>query len=205
MTIKEKDIPKELTERIDITRKDIYPGAMIARHIYRYQWAVEQINKRFTRAGIVADFGCGTGYGSQMLLAAAHRVLGFDGCREAILTARKLYGGGLMEFIQGANSIQWSEASLEFDGYDAVVSIESLEHVEEPVPLLRKFHKHLIDNGLLVLSTPDSEECGDNPHHLQTWDWPGLHARVTAAGFTDIKQHYTMKGFLFLTARRASL
>src|SRR6185295_10367935 len=92
------EIAPEDSERIDIEATDRYPQSAIERHMQRYEWATEKIYKRFTRAGRVIDFACGTGYGSAMLARICHEVYGRDKDEEAIRIATLRHSSTLVQF-----------------------------------------------------------------------------------------------------------
>ncbi len=78
--------------------------------------------------------------------------------------------------VVGAKAVQHDDpvAALDRMGvFDVVVLWQVLEHLAEPFPLLRAISEHLVDGGILALSTP-------NPEALQfklmgRW-WPHLDA-----------------------------
>lgn len=61
------------------------------------------------------------------------------------------------------NSIEWIEFDLNHtlplaDGiFDTIVSVEVIEHLENPRAVFREFHRVLKSGGLLVLTTPNQE------------------------------------------------
>ena len=116
-------------------------------HWHRYAFA------RTLAAGRrVLDAACGEGYGSDLLAATAHSVVGVDISPQAIEHARQRYGArGNLEFRQGDCT------ALEFgDGeFDLVVSFETLEHVAAQEALIAGFARVLKPEGVLLVSSPD--------------------------------------------------
>lgn len=168
------------------------------RHMRRYSWAVRKISDRFVRAGRVVDFACGTGYGSAMLLQVSHTVLGCDKDEVSLDIARKRHGGTLLNFMFANGPIPGHFP------VDAVVSIETIEHLERP-DLFLKDAFDLIDwEGLLILSTPEGrlDRVVTNPFHLREYTRQELRDEVAKAGFVDIRYDDWLPGFLCLTARR---
>ncbi len=203
-------IPPKHEERIDIERTDLYPAEMITRHRDRYGWAVGAISKRFGRAGRVLDAACGTGYGSQLLLSVAARVVGLDGNHGALDHARKRFGGSLLSF-------RWSDLNKQIAAsagdFDAAVTIETIEHLPEEFAthFLGELHRALTPNGLLLLSTPsfNAERGLTSTFHLKEYTPNEMVALVTAAGFVDVELDgpdnlwvKDVPGFIFLRARK---
>jgi SAM-dependent methyltransferase len=80
-----------------------------------------------------------------MLRQAGHSVVGAD------LDVAKLAGVGLRAVALDLNR----ELPFRPDSFDAVVSLEGLEHLESPLVPLQEFHRVLRLGGALVLSTPN--------------------------------------------------
>jgi SAM-dependent methyltransferase len=132
-------------------------------HWHRYAWAAEVVAGKQ-----VLDAACGEGYGSRLLAARAARVHGLDLSEEAVAHARRRYPADNLSFECG-NAI---DLSFEDDSFDAVVSFETLEHLEEQDQLLSEFRRVLRPDGFLLISSPDrktySDETGyDNPFHVR--------------------------------------
>lgn len=100
-------------------------------HVARYEWAISQLEPNSK----VLDLACGVGYGTDMLARAGHIAVGVDNNAEAIAYARSHYAsnGALFKLADARN--------IDLDGFDAVVCFETIEHVEDPRPLLRAFRK----------------------------------------------------------------
>jgi ubiquinone/menaquinone biosynthesis C-methylase UbiE len=127
-------------------------------HIYRYRFA-----SRFVAGKAVLDIACGEGYGSAALeKAGAASVVGVDISEEACAHARQKYG---IDARQGsAENIPLPDGSV-----DAVVSFETIEHVEKPGKLLDECFRVLRPGGRLIVSTPNrdiyTEPDQSNPYH----------------------------------------
>jgi SAM-dependent methyltransferase len=132
-------------------------------HWHRYAWAAEMVvGKR------VLDAACGEGYGSHLLSARAGHVTGLDVSEQAIKHARQRYSRDRLDFDCGdATRLSYAD-----DSFDAVVSFETLEHLEAQDQLLAEFRRVLRPDGFLLISSPDrktySDETGyDNPFHVR--------------------------------------
>jgi SAM-dependent methyltransferase len=69
------------------------------------------------------------------------------------------------------------------EGFDAVISTQVLEHVEDPAVYLDECHRVLRPGGRLLLSTHGIMVYHPDPVDLWRWTGEGLQKAVTAAGF----------------------
>lgn len=115
-------------------------------HVARYDWASKQLP-----AGMrVMDLACGIGYGSRILAEDGKRVLAIDRDAEAISYARNHYAHEGVTFQVGdANGLHVSDEPL-----DAAVCFETIEHIEDPRPLLWKLRAIA---PLLIASVPNED------------------------------------------------
>jgi len=135
-------------------------------HITRYEFALPFLaNKR------VLDVACGTGYGTHFLARSGKvRVTGVDISEEAIAHAKSHYSCPGLEFRQG------SALDIgDFTDIEAVNSLETIEHLEEPERFLKAVVGILPDNGTFIVSTPnrDGGNLSDKPHnpyHVREWN-----------------------------------
>jgi len=111
-----------------------------ANHIQRYRFAIERIREHFDyeRDLTILDSACGNGYGSHMLGLEGYNVIGVDVCPEAIECARRAYG---MQNVQyEVVDLDDEEAWPFYDNrFDAIVSIETIEHVRHDYSLISRF------------------------------------------------------------------
>jgi len=96
--------------------------------------------------------------------------------------------------------------------YEAIVSCEGIEHVGNPLLLLESMRNHLVDNGVVVITTPNiwfpgaklkflmngffpSFPClvgkiqRGTHMHITPWSYPHLYLYMKLAGFSDIRLH----------------
>ncbi len=114
---------------------------------------------------------CGEGYGSEVLSRSAASVLGVDANPEAYEHARLRYARQNLTFERGL-----VETHGEPGGYDAVVFLQTIEHVQDPVAVLRRFRSLLAPGGTAYISTPNvltlaspGAEKSDNPWHIKEY------------------------------------
>lgn len=136
--------------------------------IERYRFASNYVNNKR-----VLDIACGTGYGSVLLLkeGKAKEVFGVDIDEKTILENRQFYRDlNNLFFVQG------TAYALEFkDNYfDVVVSMETLEHLTDPLVFLKEIKRVTKPNGIIIISTPlnDTENrfTPSNPYHIREYN-----------------------------------
>lgn len=149
---------------MDFTGERMVPGQaplmLEMAHRARYQFAEE-----LCRGKRVLDFGCGAGYGSQMLSRAAAKVLGLDISREAVEYAQKHYQASNLDYMTGDIDLLVSSQRR----YDTVVCFEVIEHLENPKMFLKDLTVGMTGSGHLIISTPNGQD-EQNPYHHHGWD-----------------------------------
>lgn len=124
----------------------------------------------------VLDAACGVGYGSRLLAErGAASVTAIDISAEAIECAQKQFPHPKVEFI-AADATRLSGMGRE---YDAAVSFETIEHLDDPESLIREVRRSLAPGGFFVCSTPNREyerRGASNPYHLCEWSYQEFHA-----------------------------
>ena len=131
------------------------------RHLAVYEWVAERC------AGLdVVDMACGEGYGVDVLARRARRVTGVDANAEAYEHARLKYTRPGVRFV--------CELVESYDQQcDAIVFLQTIEHVQEPAALLRRFRTlapvvYVSTPNVLTLAPPGAEKS-DNPWHLREY------------------------------------
>jgi SAM-dependent methyltransferase len=131
------------------------------RHLVVYEWIAQRCE------GLrVADLACGEGYGSAILAGRAADVIGVDANPEAFEHARRRYQRSNLHF-ERALVEQFGEDR------DAIVFLQTIEHVERPRELLRRFAElapvsYVSTPNRLTLAPPGAEKS-DNPWHLREY------------------------------------
>jgi SAM-dependent methyltransferase len=131
------------------------------RHLAVYEWIAERC------AGLeVVDMACGEGYGVEVLARRARRVTGVDANPEAHEHARLKYERPGVRFVRDVVE-RFSEPC------DAVVFLQTIEHVEEPRALLEHLRAlagvvYVSTPNVLTLAPPGAERS-DNPWHLREY------------------------------------
>jgi len=134
------------------------------RHLAVYEWIAARVAGRR-----VVDMACGEGYGSDLLAGTAASVVGVDANPEAHEHARLRYVRPNLRF----------ERDL-VEGFaepcDAVVFLQTIEHVQDPGAMLEHFKSMLAPGGAVYVSTPNlltlapaGAEKSDNPWHVREY------------------------------------
>lgn len=134
------------------------------RHLAVYEWIGARL------AGLrVVDMACGEGYGSEVLSRSAATVVGVDANPEAHEHARLRYARQNLRF-ERALVDSFSEPC------DAVVFLQTIEHVPDSEAVLAHFHAMLAPGGTAYVSTPNvltlaptGAVKSDNPWHVREY------------------------------------
>jgi SAM-dependent methyltransferase len=145
------------------------------RHLAVYSWIAARV------AGLrVLDMACGEGYGSDALAATAASVVGVDANPEAYDHARLRYPRPNVRFVLGLIETFAQRA-------DAVVFLQTIEHLHDPNALLEHFRDLVSDRapnrqsaaaerGTVFVSTPNvltlapkGAPRSENPWHVHEY------------------------------------
>ena len=97
----------------------------------------------------VIDVGCGTGYFAYQVAKKGGNVLGIDYSEEAIKIAKERYQHPNLVY----KKIDVSKKIIE--KFDVVVSIGTLEHMDNPFLMLKKLKKSLKQGGKIIITSPN--------------------------------------------------
>jgi len=148
------------------------------RHVAVYEWIAERC------AGLrVVDLACGEGYGSDLLAQRAAEVIGVDANPEAFEHARARYRRPNLQFQRGL--VEEFEQEV-----DAVVFLQTIEHIHEPGVLLDRISQvapaaYISTPNRLTLAPPGAEKS-DNPWHLREYD-PGQYRDLLEPHFGSVE------------------
>lgn len=111
------------------------------------------------------DLGCGVGEGTAFLRAyIGWQVVGVDLASEALIAAEQEYGASGAHFVQSDVRHLGFVAEL----FDAIISVEVIEHLTNPVPYLLEAARVLRTGGIFFLTTPNRLRSSPTPGSL----WP---------------------------------
>ncbi len=131
------------------------------RHLVVYEW----IRRRVGGLRVI-DMACGEGYGSDLLSRSAAAVVGVDANPEAHEHATARYTRPGLRFER--DMIQTFAQPA-----DAIVFLQTIEHVPEPGELLEHFKRisdvaYISTPNVLTLAPPGAERSG-NPWHVHEY------------------------------------
>lgn len=153
------------------------------RHLAVYEWIGQRC-----RGLDVVDMACGEGYGTDVLARRAARVVGVDANPEAHEHARLRYSRPGVHFERDL-----IESFRE--PCDAVVFLQTIEHVEDPERTLAHLRSLLRPGGRAYVSTPNvltlapaGAERSDNPWHVREYR-PAEFRELCEACFDAVEVH----------------
>jgi 2-polyprenyl-3-methyl-5-hydroxy-6-metoxy-1,4-benzoquinol methylase len=136
----------------------------------------------------VVDLACGEGYGSDVLARSAYSVVGVDANPDAHEHARLRYRAPNLRFVRNMVEM-YSEPC------DAVVFLQTIEHVQDPDAVLENIKGMLRAGGAAYVSTPNvltlapaGAERSGNPWHLREYRAQEFRA-LCAAHFGSVELH----------------
>lgn len=152
-----------------LERLHFEPGVMrykamdASEHLSRYLCVRE-----LCRGRRVLDVACGEGYGAWLMHQwGAAQVVGIDISQDAIHIAERHFGAAGILFEQ-RDALTLDSVPGFDDGFDIVVSFETIEHVDQPRRLLEVLKNLVAPGGVLLVSCPNGaieERMGHNPYH----------------------------------------
>lgn len=137
----------------------------------------------------VLDAGCGDGYPASLLVARGYRVLGVDELEEVLRVARRNVPGAIFQKA-------WPYTAMDF-----VLALESIEHMEEPGPLVEAVRR--CRRYAIVTCPPPEMDAhavrGYGPDEIRA-----LFERCEVEHLVDEGEHqlYRIKPFVAKTAAR---
>lgn len=189
---------EDTMERIvpDLIAVDDRPAQLsLQLHIERYQFAC-----RHLLPGMVLDIACGMGYGTKMLAEwSDDECVGVDISEEAIAYARGRYGGERVRFVCSSITDFWiTRINTEGKGFNNIVSLETIEHVENPEKVVAHLKSLLLPGGRLIVSAPVTPSVDANPYHVNDFTKKSFRKLFSDVGFEEVsslmqKQAYSLR------------
>jgi 2-polyprenyl-3-methyl-5-hydroxy-6-metoxy-1,4-benzoquinol methylase len=156
---------------------------METQHIKRYIKAATLIDNKK-----VLDIAGGSGYGSYYMATNANPISidTIDIDEEAVKYSEYRYHHEKINRKVGN-----AETFFKNKEYDAIVSFETIEHLEDYTTFLENISKSIKDGGVLVISTPISPittKICNNPYHKIEWSFLDFQELISKN--FDIKEIY---------------
>lgn len=143
-------------------------GEVAYEHWHRYYFAATLV------AGCsVLDAASGEGYGSALLARHARHVTGVDIDSATVAAASQRYRmihANLDYRVADCRALPFAA-----NQFDAIVSMETIEHLVEQPQVIGEFRRVLAHDGILLLSCPNAPvysraDAMPNPHHAKELD-----------------------------------
>ncbi len=154
-------------------------------HVIRYEFV-----RRLLPPGLILDIACGSGYGTAILADRGDcQVVGGDRSPEALSLASRHQEGRPIALVHlDAHALPFADGS-----FDAVCSIETLEHLTDASRFSVECCRVLRPGGMLLCSTPNRwlasglAPRSPNPFHIREY---------TAKGFMKlVERHFGLAVF----------
>lgn len=136
-------------------KKSEVQGGVINKNNFTYIHALKVITNYIKKEKInILDYGCGVGTLDFLLAKEGHNVVGVDISEEAIKLAKqssKLIG---TEKNTDFYTLEKLKSNLNNKKFELILCLETIEHVIDDRKLINYLSKRLLENGILVVSTP---------------------------------------------------
>ncbi len=129
-------------------------------HIARYRFV-----ERFVEGKEIADLGSGAGYGSHALSRVAKKVTAVDLSEDAVAHASWRYVEPNLSYQVG----DVTRLPFEDSFFDAVVSFEVIEHLDDPEDLVVEAKRVVKKDGVFIVSTPDKQTYSNDRNSINLY------------------------------------
>jgi ubiquinone/menaquinone biosynthesis C-methylase UbiE len=180
---------------------DDFDRSSLKLHLDRYAFAIEN-----AKPGRVLDMACGSGYGAYQMIRSVRlgqsRITAVDNSVQAIGYAEKHYQDPSIEYICN-DAMQFNDEQE----FDTIVSLETIEHLENPKAFIRKLDSLLKSSGVLIISAPVTPSTDGNPYHFSDFTYLGFKWMLLESGFEIFSelvqiQPYSIREILFSKNQR---
>jgi SAM-dependent methyltransferase len=157
----------------EITANETTGAETLRLHMERYKFA-----KRKLVRGSVLDLACGVGYGTALLGEHSEitDALGVDISPSSVQYAAQRYSNERVSFCC-SDALQFRPGRV----FDNIVSLETIEHVDNPRAVFAHLVSLLAPKGRLIASVPITPSVDANPHHKTNFSVRTF--RLLASGF----------------------
>ncbi|NQU05061.1 MAG: class I SAM-dependent methyltransferase [Calditrichaeota bacterium] len=144
----------------------------MARYDFASTWATDNV---------VLDFGCGEGYGSELISKVTNLLfaLEIDPVAAQVTSSRI----GKTVVVADARS-----APFQSEFFDVIISFEVFEHITNVEHYVSEAYRMLKKDGLFIMSTPNVETypmAGMNPYHVKEYTVGEVKKLTAQTGFSD--------------------
>lgn len=143
-------------------------------------WLIQRRYKRLTEffAGkSCLELGCAEGSGTKYLLEQFDSVVTVDGSIKAITTVKELYPTDRLQAVCS----YFEDMDFGNERFDTIVMAHILEHVEDPITVLKQAKKFIAPGGSIIIDVPNG-----NSLHRQVGVEMGLLTEVSELNAADL-------------------
>jgi 2-polyprenyl-3-methyl-5-hydroxy-6-metoxy-1,4-benzoquinol methylase len=158
---------------------DITGQSTLSLHLQRYEFAAKHVKGKR-----LLDIACGVGYGTRLMVDKVNTInkaLGVDLSHDAVVYALRHYGNERVRFLE-----QDAMTFTDEEGFDSIVSVETLEHVSEPAMLAKRLIGLLRPGGVFIASVPTTPSMDVNPFHSHDFTEASFRDMVAVHGMREI-------------------
>jgi SAM-dependent methyltransferase len=165
-------------ERLSLRSRVSYNATEAAIHLARYQLAAP-----YCQGKHILDIACGEGYGAYALKqAGAASVDGVDNSPEAISSAQTLFTDPGIHFFQ--HDAERVDELFSGKTFDVIVSLETIEHLQNPTRFLRSISKLAHDQTVIIITCPNDHwyyatDDLSNPYHVKKYSFEAFRKLTT--------------------------
>ncbi len=150
-------------ERLDIIEERFESNIGYQEHLARYNFVKELVKDKF-----ILDLGCGIGEGTSLLSSVARKVIGTEIDKNRLIKAQNYFKNDNIDYLVADGC----DLSFKDKTFDAVVSLEVIEHLKDQDNFLSEIKRVLKEGGTAIVSTPNRElikiqGSGPNPDHVK--------------------------------------
>jgi 2-polyprenyl-3-methyl-5-hydroxy-6-metoxy-1,4-benzoquinol methylase len=183
------DTPQTMVEEFSKYKKELYSN--------RFEFLNSEIH--ISNQTRVLEVGSANGNFLQKFKEVGCEILGVEPSREACKTAQL---SGIPTLNCDLDSVQLDES----EGWDLIMSFDTLEHVENPISFFQRTKSILRSGGYLYVEVPDTHgvvgdvtaSCGNeiNPAHIRHFTTTGLLRLSERVGLSVVHlSHQKVAGF----------
>ena len=164
---------------------DFYDELMAKMPYNPHRWEFDVVGVRVMPDDDVLDLGCGEGAFLRALGDRFGRTVGID---HNVAAVGRLGDAGVEAHVAGFDDV----ARRETGNFDVVTAFHLLEHVDDPVGVVRAAAACVRTTGRVFVSVPnrdrsyrgDTEVLDCPPHHVTRWSAAQLHALAERTGLS---------------------
>ena len=183
-----KALPKPMTD-IDYGKETLRRMERVDQYT---EWMCELIRPYLGRE--IFEVGCGIGTFTERFIEGTARYTAVDVREDYVSAVNRRFGhvAGFNALVCDATAV---DNGSELSGYDTVICLNVLEHVQEDEAALKAFNRLLAPGGALLLQVPAHQsiysQLDANIHHYRRYSRSSLGGKLKAAGFKIDKLYYS--------------